>query len=80
MFVTTISLASIVVANGLQLRLTFLMFSDFWLLLLAGTQNRSLEEFEKMFEAGISLRKFGQFQSDADDFGAAVTKLEQGDL
>ena len=32
-----------------------------------------------MFEAGISLRKFGQFQSDADDVGAAVTKLEQND-
>ena len=43
-------------------------------------KNRSLEEVERMFEAGVPLRKFGQYQSDAGDIGAMLTKLEQHDI
>ena len=41
-------------------------------------KNRSLEEIDTLFEAKIPLRKFGQWESGADDVGAAITRLERG--
>ena len=40
-------------------------------------KNRSLEEIETMFEAKVPLRKFGQWESGADDIGAAISKIER---
>ena len=42
-------------------------------------KGRSLEEIEVMFEAKVPLRGFGQFETDQDGVGAAVSRLERLD-
>jgi hypothetical protein len=38
-------------------------------------KNRNLEEVERMFETGISIRKFGDYQEDPTRVQNVVTKL-----
>ena len=40
-------------------------------------KGRSLEEIEVMFEARVPLRKFGNYQSDPDGIGSAVSRIER---
>ncbi len=45
-------------------------------LFLPELKGRSLEEIEVMFQAGLPLRKFGQYRGE-DGVGAAISRLER---
>lgn len=71
---------------GLESKVGFIYGSMCFLAFVCGylfvpeLKGRSLEEVEVMFlNKDLSLRKFGQYQTDEDGIGAAISKLERLD-